>query len=238
LPPLGGKIGRAVQYKRKGYAGITVKSSTQRVLAAADWHRIGRELTAFAQYLLNIHKWRTGNTLDVAGGREALDFVQEAIEKMSGFDADRGELVPYLKAIVRRSISNLSKSAENRHEVSISPQPAGQDGSIEDVDQFLERQQEKQVAASPEEILSGPGERVTALFEAVDGDDSLTELLDAAMQTGETTAKPLAEHLGTTPADINNRLKKLLRAAAKIPPTTVSGKDRDAANKPNERTTS
>jgi hypothetical protein len=210
-----------------------VKSSTQRVLAAADWHRIGRELTAFAQALLNIHNWRTGNTVDVAGGREARDFVQEAIEKMSGFDADRGELVPYLKAIVRRSISNLSKSAENRHEVSIRPRPAGQEGSNEDVDQFLDRQQEQQAVASPEEILSGPGERVTALFEAVEGDKSLTELLDAAMQTGETTGKPLAQHLGTTPADINNRLKKLRRAAAKI----VSGKDRDVAKQPSERTT-
>src|SRR5260370_18787108 len=143
--------------------------------------------------------WKLRSTSRAAARRE---FVQEAIEKMSGFDADRGELVPYLKAIVRRSISNLSKSAENRHEVSIRPQPAGQDGSIEDVDQFLERQQEKQVAASPEEILSGPGERVTALFEAVDGDDSLTELLDAAVETGGTTTKPLAENLGTTPADI------------------------------------
>ncbi len=208
------------------------------MLAAADWNRIGRDLTAFAQYLLNNHKWRTGNPVDVAGGREARDFVHEAIEKMSGFDADRGELVPYLKAIVRRSISNLSKSAENRHEVSINPRPADQDGNTEDVDQYLERQQEQRGAASPEEILSGPGERVTALFEAVDGDDSLTELLDAAMQTGEITGKPLAEYLGTTPADINNRLKKLLRVAAKIPPTTVSGKDHDAANKPNERTTS
>ena len=214
-----------------------MKSSTQRVLAAADWHRIGRELTAFAQALLNIHKWRTGNTVDVAGGREAHDFVQEAIEKMSGFDADRGELVPYLKAIVRRSISNLSKSAENRHEVSIRPRPDGQEGNIEDIGQFLDRQQEQEAVASPEEILSGPGERVTALFEAVDGDDSLTELLDAVMQTGETTGNPLAKHLGTTPADINNRLKKLRRAAAKIAPTTVSRKDRDVAKEPSERTT-
>jgi hypothetical protein len=156
---------------------------------------------------------------------------------MSGFDTDRGELVPYLKAIVRRSISDLSKSAENRHEVSIRPRPAGQEGSNEDVGQFLDRQQEQRAAASPEEILSGPGERVTALFEAVDGDNSLTELLDAAMQTGETTGKPLAQHLGTTSADINNRLKKLRRAAAKLALTTVSGKDRDVAKEPSERTT-
>jgi transcription initiation factor IIE alpha subunit len=75
------------------------------------------------------------------------------------------------------------------------------------------------------------------LFEAVDGDDSLTELLDAAMQTGEATGKPLAQHLGTTPADINNRLRKLRRAAAKIALTTVSAKDRDVAKEPSERTT-
>jgi DNA-directed RNA polymerase specialized sigma24 family protein len=231
------KLALLFSIRARGCAGIPVKSSTQRVLAAADWHRIGRELTAFAQALLNIHTWCTGNTVDVAGGREARDFVQEAIEKMSGFDADRGELVPYLKAIVRRSISNLSKSAENRHEISIRPRPAGQEGSNEDVGQFLDRRQEPQAAASPEEILSGPGERVTALFEAADGDDSLTELLDAAMQTGEATGKPLAQHLGTTPADINNRLRKLRRAAAKIALTTVPAKDRDVAKEPSERTT-
>jgi hypothetical protein len=211
-----------------------VKSSTQRVLEAADWDQIGRELTAFAQALLNTHTWRTRNTVDVAGGREARDFVQDAIEKMSGFDADRGELLPYLKFLVRRSISNLSKSAENRHEVSIRPRP-DTDGEVEDVDEYLDRQREHETAPSPDEIPCGPGERVTALFEAVDGDDALTELLDAAMETGETTAKPLSERLRTTPADINNRLKKLRRAGGKISPTAMSRKDRDVAKEPSER---
>jgi hypothetical protein len=204
------------------------------VLEAADWDQIGRELTAFAQALLNTHTWRTRNTVDVAGGREARDFVQDAIEKMSGFDADRGELLPYLKFLVRRSISNLSKSAENRHEVSIRPRP-DTDGEVEDVDEYLDRQREHETAPSPDEIPCGPGERVTALFEAVDGDDALTELLDAAMETGETTAKPLSERLRTTPADINNRLKKLRRAGGKISPTAMSRKDRDVAKEPSER---
>ena len=211
-----------------------MKSSTQRVLEAADWDQIGRELTAFAQALLNTHTWRTRNTVDVAGGREARDFVQDAIEKMSGFDAERGELLPYLKFLVRRSISNLSKSAENRHEVSIRPRPDA-DGEVEDVDEYLDRQREHETAPSPDEIPCGPGERVTALFEAVDGDDALTELLDAAMETGETTAKPLSERLRTTPADINNRLKKLRRAGGKISPTAMSRKDRDVAKEPSER---
>lgn len=214
-----------------------MKSSTQRVLMAADWNHIGRELTAFAQALLNTHTWRTRNTIDVAGGREAKDFVHQAIEKMSGFDADRGELLPYLKFLVRRSISNLSKSAENRHEVSIRPR-SDADGDVEDVDEYLDRQWEHETAPSPEEILCGPGERVTALFEAVDGDDALTELLDAAMKTGETTAKPLSDLLGTTTADINNRLKKLRRTAGKIAPPAVSRKTRDVPKEPSERKTS
>ena len=213
-----------------------MKSSTQRVLAAADWHQIGRELAAFAQYLLNNHTWRTGNAIDVAGGRQALDFVHEAIEKMSGFDADRGEILPHLKALVQRSISNLSKSAENRHDISIRPRTDGEDGSTEDVDAYLDRQREKETAPSPEQTLSGPGERVTALFEAVHGDAALTEILDAAMEIGETTAQPLAKHLRTTPADINNRLKKLRRVAGKIAPKPKFGKDRDVAKKPSGRT--
>lgn len=239
MPSARGKIGRASQYRvgERCPGEDRVKSSTQRALAAADWHQIGRELRAFAQALLDIHIWRTGNTVDVAGGREARDFVHEAVEKMSGFDGDRGELLPYLKAIVRRSISNLSKSAENRHEVSIRPQPDGQDGDTEDVAEYLDRQREQEAAPGPEEILSGPGERVAALFEAADGDDALTEFLDAVMQTGETTGKPLAQHLGTTPADINSRLKRLRRAGAKIALKTISRKDRDAAKEPRQRTT-
>jgi hypothetical protein len=157
---------------------------------------------------------------------------------MSGFDADRGELLPYLKALVQRSISNLSKSAENRHEVSIRPRPTGQDGNAEDADAYLDRQRERETASSPEELLSGPGQRVMALFEAVDGDDALTELLDAAMEIGETTAQPLAKHLGTTAADINNRLKKLRRVAGKIASKPISGNDRDGAKQPSRRTTS
>ena len=195
-----------------------MNSSTQRVLAAADWDQIGRELAAFAQYLLNNHTWRTGDNVNVAGGRQALDFVHEAIEKMSGFDAERGELLPYLKTLVLRSVSNLSKSAENRHEVSIRLPRAGdgEDGSAEDADAYLDRQREQHAAPSPEEILAGPDERVTALFEAVDGDQPLTDLLVAAMEINETTAQPLAKHLKTTTADINNRLKRLRRIAGKI----------------------
>lgn len=207
------------------------------MLAAADWNRIGRELTAFAQALLNVHTWRTGNMVDVAGGRGARDFVHEAIEKLSGFDADRGELLPYLKAIVRRSISNLSKSAENRHEVSIHLQ-IDEDGNAEDIQEYIDQQQDPEAVPSPEDILSKPDERVTALFEAVDGDAALTALLDAVMQTGETTALPLSKHLGTTTADINNWLKKLRRVAAKIAPKPKSGKDRNVAKQPSERTTS
>jgi len=207
------------------------------VLAAADWHQIGRELTAFAQYLLNNHTWRTGNVVNVAGGRQALDFVHEAIEKMSGFDADRGELLPYLKALVSRSISNLSNSAENRHEVSIRLR-IDEDGNAEDIEDYIDQQQDPEAVPSPEDILSKPDERVTALFDAVDGDDALTELLDAVMRTGETTAQPLAKHLRTTAADINNRLKKLRRVAGKIAPKPKSGKDRDVAKQPSERTTS
>lgn len=213
-----------------------MKISTQRVLAAADWDQIGRELTAFAQALLNTHTWRTRNTVNVAGGREARDFVHEAIEKVSGFDADRGELLPYLKFLVQRSISNLSKSAENRHEVSIRPR-RNADGDVEEVDEYLDRQREQGTAPRAYEIPCGPDERVTALFEAVDGDKALTELLDAAMETGETTAKPLSEQLRTTPADINNRLKKLRLAAGKISPTAMSRKDRDVAREPSERKT-
>ena len=203
-----------------------MNSSTQRVLEAADWNQIGRKLTAFAQGLLNIHTWRTGDAVNVADGREALDFAQEAIEKLSGFDADRGELLPYLKAIVRRSISNLSKSAENRHEISIRP-GIDEDGNVEEVQEYIDRHQDPEAVPSPEDILSKPDERVTALFEAVDGDAALTALLDAVMQTGETTAQPLAKHLGTTTADINNRLKKLRRVAGKTAPKPISRKDRD-----------
>jgi hypothetical protein len=215
-----------------------VNSSTQRVLAAADWNQIGRELAAFAQYLLNNRTWRTGDNINVAGGRQALDFVQEALEQMSGFDAERGELLPYLKTLVLRSVSNLSRSAENRHEVSIrSPHDGDGEDETEDADAYLDRQRVQDAAPSPEEILAGPGERVTALFEAVDGDQPLTELLDAAMEIGETTAQPLAKHLKTTTADINNRLKRLRRIAGKVAPKPTPAKDLDARKQANERTT-
>jgi hypothetical protein len=192
-----------------------VRTSTQRALENADWHLIGRELAAHAQRLLNVHTWRTGSKIDVAGGREARDFAHEAIAKMSGYDAERGPLLPYLKALVERSISNLSKSAENRWERSIRLRRDGDGGAPEELQDYIERHQ-KEVGPSAEDLVSGPGERVSALFEAVDGDEGLTALLDAAMQTGETTAQPLAKHLGTTTKDINNRIRKLRRVAAKL----------------------
>jgi len=86
-----------------------------------NWKDIVLQLTAFAQYLINIDKedWSKG-PMNLPKGNEAKDLAMEAItdflEDPDKFDPERNEsLINFLKFhTVRRLVSNLKKSKENQ----------------------------------------------------------------------------------------------------------------------------
>jgi hypothetical protein len=90
-------------------------------MEAPDWDKIYLQLFTYARQLLKVHHWFRGpNCESTIAGKEAHDYVIDAIEKYlkepEKFDPTRGRsLLNYLKLhIIKQSISNDSKSLENR----------------------------------------------------------------------------------------------------------------------------
>ena len=90
-------------------------------METADWNKIYLQLFAYAHQLLKVHHWFRGKQIDsFIAGKQPHDYVMDAIEKYleepGKFDPTcNRSLVNYLKYhIIRQSISNDSKCAENR----------------------------------------------------------------------------------------------------------------------------
>jgi hypothetical protein len=207
--------------------GYRVDSEVDRKLEQVDWKAIGMALAAYAVGKARNFGWRTGNASDLARGLEPIDIAQRAMElvinRRRKWDPNRGEILPYLKGVVDSIMSHLADCEDNVRQVAF---PEGEDGeelqdrTELDVPGYDYTGLLTQQIPTPERALRSrdaraEDERIERLFEAVADDAELTQLLDAIIETGETTAKPLAEHLKTTPADINNRLKRLRRRVIK-----------------------
>lgn len=88
-------------------------------MESPNWNEIYLQLYAFADYLLKMHKWFRGKQTDsYLGGRQPHDYVLDAIEyhlrNPDKYDPSKRTLVSYLKKhLIRRSISNDSRKAEN-----------------------------------------------------------------------------------------------------------------------------
>jgi hypothetical protein len=171
---------------------------TRRRLREADWEDIGIRLTAYAAWKARNYRWRTGQSWALAAGKTPEDLAREAIVKAldgtRAWNPARGPLLPFLQGVVDSLMSHLATSGDNIilerwHEAL--PDPAAQDDDSADLVDHLRR----------------------ALAERREAD--LLAVLDA-VQTHGPKPHAIAVGLGTTVADINNRLKRIRRAALKI----------------------
>jgi DNA-directed RNA polymerase specialized sigma24 family protein len=171
---------------------------TRRRLRDADWEDIGIRLTAYATWKARNYRWRTGQSWALAAGKTPEDLAREAIVKAldgtRAWDPARGALLPFLQGVVDSLMSHLAASGDN---VLLGPWQASLSNS----------------AVQEDDSADLVGHLRQALAER--GDIDLLAVLDAVQAHGP---KPhaIAAGLGTTVADINNRLKRIRRAALKI----------------------
>ena len=197
---------------------------TFRLLEEADWGEIGKELYAFAVWWARKYQWRYGKGQDLALGKSIDDIVQEVIVKtLQGdrkWDPERGALVPWLKDQVKSIMDALARSAAHRYEreslESMNEEGVGDkaeyQASKSDVHTPLQSPDPKEAVLQQEDVEH----QVDALYQAMDGDQELEEILSAILDGCERKPKLLAAELGVPVKDINNRLKRILRRAAKV----------------------
>lgn len=205
---------------------------TYRLLQEQDWESIGKELVAYGARLAWIYNWRDGSKWELVAGITVVDLVQEIIEKAiegrRNWDPNKGDLRPWLKAVLRSDMNHLYHSEEHNNEAAVpeSDHSEASDGLIGNV-QYREYKAASQVVIGssipePEKALIEKEEkerieqRANEVLLAVDGDQELEEVVEAIINGCEPRPRYLAEEIGVPISNINNRLKRLRRCAAKL----------------------
>jgi len=187
-------------------------------------------MLSFALWWASEYRWSSGSPEILPQGYELADVVQriilQTINDERNWDPDKGELLPWLKDQTKSVIDALAKSASHRKESSLF---SDDDDGLTDREEFIAKEidpSENQDRMSPEEFIiyleheQERSERASnissALFNAVEGDTELEEILEAVMDGVELKARFLAEKLEVPVEDIYNRLKRLRRKAMSI----------------------
>ena len=181
---------------------VAANPDARQQLQEADWADIGVRLTAYAVWKAQNFRWRTRDASFLAAGKTPEDVAREAIVKVLDgtrvWDPERGPLLAYLRRVVDSLMSHLASSADNV------------------LFQSFDATDHPPFQSEPAATVLGDDriERLRNLL-ADRRERDLLAVLDAAEPCGP---KPgaIALRLGTTAADINNRLKRLRRLALKL----------------------
>lgn len=197
---------------------------TFRMLQEADWSAIGKELVAFTIWCIRGYTWKYGGAFEIPQGHTAEDIVQHVIVKtLSGernWDPDKGELRPWLRWQVRSVVDAFANSAAHRHE----DLPLEDDSGSTDPEwlDYLSTNSQTTMADTPEEVLITEEEteqRVTVLFEVVEGDKDAEQLLDwileAAIDGGDYKPRDIAVALDVPVKRVYNCIRRIKRRALK-----------------------
>ena len=180
-------------------------------LMNADWQDIGIRLTAYAAWKTRNLQWRCGHAGALAAGKTAEDLAADAILKViegtRAWDPARVPLLTYLQRVVDSLVNHLAQSADNRLQT---PWRSGHTARHTRLDGWSDPGHD----ASGHDA-EGKIDRLCAVLRTQRQGD-LIEVLGAIRQHCDPTPQAVAAHLGTTVADINNRLKRLRRLAQRI----------------------
>lgn len=178
---------------------LRMEKDVETALREVDWADVGVRLTGYAVWKARNLAWRRGRTELPLGARTPDGLAAEAILKVlsgeRGWEPRRGALLPYLQGVVDSLLSHAVAAPDVSRTVYAEPPPeltpeAG-DPAAERVDRLrAELQRERQ--------------------------DALLAVVDAIEAHCEPRPQALAAHLGTSVADVNNRLKRLRRLALRL----------------------
>ena len=180
---------------------VSIRTDVQRELRRVDWADVGIRLTAYATWKARNLHWRTGRNDALAGGKTPEDIAAEAILKVLGgeraWDPGRGPLLAYLEGVVDSLMSHLADSLDNR------------------IQESWSSTHDRAAAATAH---GDADERIDHLRSALmrERQDALLAIVDAIAAHCDPKPQAIAQHLRTTVADINNRLKRLRRFALRI----------------------
>lgn len=164
-------------------------------------------------------------------GHTAESIVQDVITKTlseeRNWDPDKGDLLMWLKYVIRSEISHLSESIANKVEVPLDR--SDENDSPEDGPNVEQRQSfsHRIMTDSPEEVVIAAETeaekmaeaklKIDALLEASSGHAELEEIIYAIVDE-KCDPKPqrLSEFLGRPVGEINQNLRALRRRAEKI----------------------
>ena len=200
-----------------------MKAEIFRKLQEADWSAIGKQLAAYATWRAQNFAWRTGDHEDLALGLQGVDIAQMAIKKVltgeRAWNPERGNLLPYLKGVVDSLMSHMADSPDNTVQTRLAEDEEGKE--LLDHAEFHAARNDDFGLLSAHQRSRGTNsdvenERVAKLFAAVQGEDDLMAVLDVVMSSGETKPAHIAAELGIEVTEVNNRLKRLRRAAMNI----------------------
>lgn len=203
-----------------------MNAKKRRLLRDFPWEENYLRLVAFAEWVIQGKTWNS-NILPKGHTAESIvrDVIAKTFSEERNWDPERGELLPWLKWVIRSEISHLAESASNKKEVRLDDDNSS---SMDRIEHQAGRQSyTKPRAVSPEEAMiatESDGElktsaraRVDLLLEACNGRLELEEIVYAICD-GECSAKPqsLAEYLGRPVKEIYSHLQALRRRASKI----------------------
>lgn len=182
-------------------AALRMDPTVEQALREVDWADLGVRLTAYAAWRARNLAWRLGRAELALGARTPDDLAADAILKVlsgeRGWDPHRGALLPYLQGVVDSLLSHAAATPDVSRTLRVDP-PAEMTSTAADDD--------------------APGERVERLRAQLrrDGQLALLAVVDAIAAHCEPRPQALAAHLGTSVADVNNRLKRLRRLALRL----------------------
>lgn len=210
-----------------------MKAKKKELLRTAPWGDIYTTLVGHALCEIARYSWRT-DTLPKGHTPESI--VQEAIEKTfseeKNWDPERGELLPWLKWVVKGDIYRLYHSSSHPKGIYVygleSFEEVDDDTTIDKAEyrgsKYLP---DNHIAKSPEELISVAEiesivaslteKKINALIESCSGRPELAEIVYAI--TGgkcSSDAQSLATYLGRPVDEIYQQLRALRRRAEKI----------------------
>lgn len=205
-----------------------MNAQKKQLLLDFPWGEHYPKLVAFAEWYIQGMQWNSGV---LPMGHTAESIVQEVITKTfseeRNWEPKKGDLLKWLKFVIKSEISHLAESITNRVEVPLDPAD-GNDSKDDGTDfKQLQSSAKEFCVASPEEIvidaeteemkIAVAKSKIDALLEASSGHPELEEIVYTILD-GKCGPEPreLAQVLGKPVEEIYQNLRSLRRRSKKI----------------------
>jgi len=209
----------------------------RRLLNDFPWEETYPKLVAFAEWVIQGKNWSSGF---LPKGQTAETIVRDVIAKTFGeerkWDPERGDLLNWLKWVIKSDISHLAESAANKRDMHLD-HLHNNDPAVDQIEYKAGREsrvrpqsispEEAMIALEAEdELMAAARLKIDSLLEACSGKPELEEIV-YAISDGKCSAKPqdLSRYLGRPIKNINQHLRALRRRASKIRIEAENGRE-------------